>query len=176
MLAGGCALVTATACAQTYRFAPGGGAKPVAGIEPTIGVQEVLTDNVNLAPSGSKEGDLVTVLIPGLRLNEKSARASLTGTVNLPILLYARTGGQNNDVLPDANLIGNVEALEKFLYIEGAVSVQQTYFNPFGAQPVGLASATGNRYQAGSYRASPYIKGPDKDEVKYDLLDDNILT
>jgi len=176
MLAGGCALVTATACAQTYRFASSGGAKPVAGIEPTIGVQEVLTDNVNLAPSDSKEGDLVTVLIPGLRLNEKSARASLTGTVNLAILLYARTGGQNNQVLPDANLIGNVEALEKFLYIEGAVAVQQTYFNPFGAQPVGLASATANRYQAASYRASPYIKGPDKNEIKYELRDDNIWT
>jgi len=176
MLAGGCALVTATACAQTYRFSPSAANKPVAGIVPTIGLEEVLTDNVNLAPSGSAEGDLVTVLTPGVRVNEKGARASLTGELELPILLYARTGGQNNTVLPQGSLTGQIEALEKLLYIEGAASVQQSYFNPFGAQPVGLTTATGNRYQAASYRASPYIKGEDKGEVKYELRDDNIWT
>src|SRR5215471_16276966 len=126
MLAGGCALVTATACAQTYRFLSSN--KPVTGIVPTIGLEEVLTDNVNLAPSGSAESDLVTVITPGLRVNEKSARASLSGQIEVPILIYARTGSQNDTVLPQANLTGQVEALEKFLYIEGAASVQQTYF------------------------------------------------
>jgi uncharacterized protein (PEP-CTERM system associated) len=176
MLAGGCALVTATACAQTYRFSPSAANKPVTGFVPTIGLEEVLTDNVALAPSGSEQGDLVTVITPGLRVNEKGARASLTGELDLPILLYARTGGQNNTVLPQANLLGQVEALEKFLYIEGAVSVQQTYFNPFGAQPVSLATTTANRYQSDLYRASPYIKGESKGEVKYELRDDNIWT
>jgi uncharacterized protein (PEP-CTERM system associated) len=109
-------------------------------------------------------------------VNEKGARASLTGDLEVPILLYARTGGQNNAVLPQGSLTGRVEALEKFLYVEGAASVQQTYFNPFGAQPVSVATATANRYQAQSYRASPYIKGEEKGEVKYEFRDDNIWT
>src|SRR5262249_5413962 len=142
----------------------------------TVGLEEVLTDNVALAPSGSEKADLVTVITPGVRVNEKGARASLNGFIVFPILLYASTGAQNNTVLPQANLTGQVEALEKFLYIEGQASIQQTYFNPFGAQPVTVTTATQNRYQANSYRASPYIKGEQKGEVKYELRDDNIWT
>ena len=175
MLAGGCALVTATASAQTYRFSPSAN-QPITGIVPTIGLEEMLTNNVNLAPSGSAETDLVTVLTPGLKVNEKGPRASLSGEIDVPILLYLRTGSQNNTVLPEGNLTGQVEALEKFFYIEDAASVAQTYFNPFGAQPVSVATATGNRYQAQSYRASPYIKGEQKGEVKYEFRDDNIWT
>jgi uncharacterized protein (PEP-CTERM system associated) len=164
MLAGGCALFTATACGQTWHF------------QPSAAVEETLTNNVNLQPSGSAKGDLVTEITPGFTVSEKGARTSLTGSVRVPILVYINTGGQNNKALPEANLTGRFEALEKFLFIEGAASAQQTFLTPFGAQPVSLANATANRYRADTYRLSPYIKSSTSRDIKFELRDDNIWT
>ena len=164
MLAGGCALFTATVCAQTWHF------------QPSAAVKETLTDNVDLEPSDRATGDLVTEITPGFTVNEKGARTSLSGSVRVPILLYDKTGGRNNKVLPEGNLTGRIEALEKLFFIEGAASAQQTFFTPFGAQPVSLANATANRFRADSYRLSPYIKSPTSREIQYELRDDNIWT
>ena len=164
MLAGGCALLTATACAQNWHF------------QGSAGVLETLTDNVNLEASDQARADLVSELIPGFTVSEKGARSDFSGSVRVPILLYARTGGRNDKVLPEANLRGRIEAVENYFFVEGAASVQQTFFTPFGAQPVSLANATSNRYRAESYRVSPYLKSPTTREVHYELRDDNIWT
>ncbi|HEX8011832.1 MAG TPA: TIGR03016 family PEP-CTERM system-associated outer membrane protein [Casimicrobiaceae bacterium] len=164
MLAGGCALFTATACAQTWQFQPSGA------------IRETLTDNVNLAPSDRARTDLVTQITPGFTVSEQGGRTSLSGNVRVPILLYARTGGENDKVLPEGNLKGRIEAVEDFLFVEGAASAQQAYFTPFGAQPVSLANATANRYRADSYRVSPYLKSPTSREIRYELRDDNTWT
>jgi len=164
MLAGGCALLTATACAQTWHF------------QATAGLRETLTDNVNLEPSDLARGDLVSELIPGFTVNEKGSRTDLSGSVRVPILFYARTGGKNNKVLPEANVRGRIEAVENLFFVEGAASVQQTFFTPFGAQPVSLANATSNRYRAESYRVSPYLRSPTTREVHYELRDDSVWT
>ncbi len=73
-----------------------------------------------------------------------------------------------------ANLLGNVEAVENFFFVEGAVDASPQYFTPFGAQPQGLANATQNRYQSASYRVSPYIRGGTTGDVQYSVRDDNI--
>lgn len=128
-------------------------------VVPSVTVQETLTNNVNLEPSPNARADLITEITPSVSISETGARTRLSGSVSLPTVLYARTGSQNNSVYGQANLTGNVEAVEKFFFIDGAVSVSQQYFSPFGAQPVGLANATQNRYTAQSYSVSPYIQG-----------------
>ncbi len=143
-------------------------------IVPTFGIQETLTNNVNLAPSGSARGDLVTQISPGFTVNETGGRVSLTGSVSAPILLYVNTGAENNQVFVQANLTGSVEAVEKFFFIEGAVYASPQYFTPFGAQPQGLANATNNRYQSALYRVSPYIRGGVPGDVEYLLRNDSI--
>jgi uncharacterized protein (PEP-CTERM system associated) len=163
MLAG-CALASATACAQTWHFYP------------SAQVEEVLTDNVNLAPSDRAKADFVSQITPGLRITEKGARSSLTGFVELPILIYARTGAENDRVLPQAALSGSIAPVENFFFIDGAASIRQEYFSPFGAQPVGLVNATENRVRTDSYRVSPYVKSLAGAEVNYELRDDSIWT
>src|SRR5215831_1579675 len=108
MLAGGCAFFSAMASAQTWQF------------EPSFFAEETLTDNVSLAPSDRAKTDLITELTPGFVVRETGARSSLSGSVRLPILLYLETGGQNNKLLPQATISGRIEAIEKFLYVEGA--------------------------------------------------------
>jgi uncharacterized protein (PEP-CTERM system associated) len=143
----------------------------------SLGLLETLTDNVNLAPSGSARSDLVTQLTPTLSISELGARTRLNGSLSLPVVLYARTGSENNNqVYAQAALNGSVEAVEKFFFIDGTVLVSQQYFSPLGAQPVGLANATQNRYTSESYSVSPYIKGRTAGDVEYLVRDDNTWT
>src|SRR2546430_15731655 len=123
---------TTSAQAETWRF------------EPSIGVEETLTNNVNLAPNDTRRGDLVTQLTPGFRVAETGAHTSLSGFVSLPILLYARTGSENNKVEPQVNLLGNWEVAERFFFVESAINVNQQYLTPFSVRSESTANAINN--------------------------------
>jgi len=154
------ALAGPAASAQTWHFTP------------SVALQETLTSNVNLSPDA--QSDLVTQLTPQLAISEKGARTSLRGVISVPILLYVRTGAENNTVYPQVNLLGTVEGIERFFFLEGAVNVSQQFFTPFGAQSQSLANATENRYTAAWYRVTPYIQGTTPGNIKYELRDNNI--
>lgn len=156
------ALTAAPADAQEWRFTP------------SLGFEETLTNNVKLQPSATREGDFVTQITPGFRVSEQGARSSLTGDVALPILIYARTGSENNEIRPLVNLTGTYELAEKFLYIEGNVSITRQFLTPFGAQPTTFSSATDNAYRSEIYRLTPYIKGVAAGDVSYELRDNNV--
>jgi uncharacterized protein (PEP-CTERM system associated) len=143
-------------------------------IQPTFSIEETLTNNVDLAPSESRRGDLVTQITPGFRVVEKGARTSLEGSVSLPILLYVNTGAENNSVYPQVSLLGNAELIERFFFVDAAANVSQQFLTPFGPQPQDLASATNNRYTSQLYRVSPYIKGEATGNIDYELRNDNI--
>jgi uncharacterized protein (PEP-CTERM system associated) len=157
-------LAVSTVQAETWRLVP------------SLGILETLTNNVNLAPSGSARSDLVTQVTPTLSISELGARTRLSGSLSMPILLYARAGSENNQVYAQAALNGTVEAVEKFFFIDGTILVSQQYLTPFGPQPVGLANATQNRYTAESYSVSPYIKGRTAGDVEYQIRDENLWT
>ncbi|MEO8740545.1 MAG: TIGR03016 family PEP-CTERM system-associated outer membrane protein [Casimicrobiaceae bacterium] len=154
-------------------------AAPTVDAEPfraqaTFGISETLTNNVSLAPSGSAQSDLVTQLTPGIVFSETSAHTAFQGTVSVPVVLYARTSG-NNQAYVQANVTGTVEAIENFFFIDGSVDVSQQYLTPFGALPPGLSNATGNRYTSGTYRLSPFIKGG-RGNLNYEVRNDNVWT
>lgn len=142
-------------------------------IEPTVDALFTLTDNVNLTPTDRK-ADFVTQLSPGLRFSEQSAHTRLQGTVQVPILLYARTGTENDDVEPQVAISGIAELVERLFYVDAAINVSQQYLSPFGPRPADLSTATNNRYTAQSYRVSPFLKGEAGNGFSYELRDDNI--
>ena len=157
-------LAAASSAAQNWR------------VEPAFSAQETLTNNVNLVTSDSRRSDWVTQLTPSLRVTEKGARTSLVGSVSLPVLLYARTGSENNTAYPSADLLGDMALIENWLHVEGQLTISQQFFNPFGAQPLGLENATQNRYQSDTYRISPYMKGVTPGKVSYELRNNNVWT
>src|SRR5438046_819856 len=61
-------------------------------IETSLGLEETITNNVNLQPSSTRTSDWVTQLTPGLHVHESGAHTSLDAFIAVPILLYARTG------------------------------------------------------------------------------------
>ena len=142
-------------------------------LEPSVDALFTLTDNVNLTTTDRK-ADFVTQLTPGLRFSEQSAHTRLQGNVQVPVLLYARTGSQNDDVEPQVALSGIAELVERLFFVEAAVNVSQQYLSPFGPTPVDLSTATNNRYTAQSYRVSPILRGDAGNGLTYQLRDDNI--
>jgi len=189
LLAGCIALAAAPAGAQLGNFtlpaasmtAPAVGAPltPSAGAQPSfwtasIGVRETLTDNVNLTPSGSADGALVTEITPSLAVNHRGSRTNLVGTIALPVLVYAPGGVASDRVYPSANLVGDVALVQNLLFVEAAVSVTQQFFSPFGAQPASLTNPSQNRYRSDLFRVSPYIKGVTQANTSYELRNDNV--
>jgi len=158
------AVAAAPASGETWRF------------EPSISAQETLTNNVDLSPSSTRQGDLVTQLTPAVTILEKGTHSSLSGSVAVPLLFYVKTPGENNTAYVQADVLGTTELLDRLLFVEGAVNVSQQFFTPFGAQPTSLSNATNNRYTTQSYRVSPYLKGEAGNNITYLLRDDNIWT
>ena len=143
-------------------------------MRPSIAIEETLTDNVDLATSDLARSDLVTQITPAIAFSGVGAHAQLLGVIKVPVLFYARTGAENNNVYPEATILGNAEVVEKFFYLDGAISVTQPYLSAFGGQPTNLSSATDNRYTASSYGITPYIKGLAADNVEWELRNSSI--
>lgn len=138
-----------------------------------VTVRETVTNNVNLAPSATRQADWISELMPSLRVSEKGARTSFDGTLSVPVVFYARNGG-NNTAYPSGDLRGDVRLIGDIFHVEGQVTIAQQYFNPFGAQPLGFENVTQNRYRTSTYRLSPYVKGITPGRVSYELRNNNV--
>src|SRR5229473_1712740 len=90
-------LAASIAGAQTIRFVP------------SVAITETLTNNVNLTPRASAMSDLISTFTPAFSISEQSAHTRLSGDVSTPILIYARTGSENDRVQPQVSLTGNIE-------------------------------------------------------------------
>lgn len=145
-------------------------------VVPSINILETLTNNVDLAPAGQAQSDLVTQITPSVAFSESGRRFSLNGSISVPILLYARTGSEHNQTYVNGFLAGHVEAIEKFFFVDASANASQQFISPFGPQPQSLANASQNRYTAATYTLSPYIKGVTDGNLEYIVRDDNTWT
>jgi uncharacterized protein (PEP-CTERM system associated) len=141
-----------------------------------IRVQETVTNNVNLVGSGQAEAALVTEVTPTFGVNLVGNRSSLVGHIELPVAIYLPSGVASDRIYPSANLRGDVTLVENFLFLEGVVDVTQQFYNPFGAQPVGVTNPTQNRYRSSVYRVSPIISSSTSAGTVYELRNDNVWT
>ena len=165
LLAGlGCVFAATPVAAESWRLSASASAT------------ETYTSNANYSPTSFAEGDFVTSVTGALQVRGEGARLKLNGSVAGTGTFYA-TQTQNNSFAPSVNLAGNLEAIEKFAYVDAQASVSQTFLSPFGAQPGDLVNATQNRYTQQTYSVSPYVKGVlPSSNVSYQLRDDNYWT
>src|SRR5665213_2023169 len=123
---------------------------------PDISVRETATDNVD--QSADKRGDFITEIIPGIRIDGNGARVKLHLDYRMDNLIYARQSSKNNlQNALDAN--GSVEAIEKFLFIDGSANIAQQAISPLGPRPVDATTASSNRAETRAYQLSPYLRG-----------------
>ena len=135
------------------------------------------TETFNHYSGAGQAGDGTTTAVSGtLSFDGQGARVKLHGTLSASEVYYAGQGQGNASFAPGASVVGQVEAIEKFFFIDATVNVSQTYASPFGPQPAGLAIPTANRYTAETYSVSPYIQGVLGSTVAYHVRDDNVWT
>jgi uncharacterized protein (PEP-CTERM system associated) len=163
----GAVLVTApfTALAQTWH------------VTPAISGELTFTNNVDLAPwsSPDRKSDWVLEIMPAIKFDERSAHTRFAGTISAPILLYARSG-RNNELRPEVSVSGTADLYPRVFFVDASAQVSQQFVSPFAPRPIDLANATNNRLTAQSYRVAPYAKGDLRNDMHYELRDDNLWT
>jgi uncharacterized protein (PEP-CTERM system associated) len=126
-------------------------------LTPTAEIGETFTDNVNLAPRGSRVWDFITTVSPGLNLAGQTARLRLGVTYDPQELIYARSSPTT--ALQQRLLgTGTAELWRDVLFFDASASINQAFIRPTGA--IGQTTLTNNNNLQTVYstNASPYLR------------------
>ena len=141
--------------------------------EASITGQATLTNNANYGESTVREGDLILELIPALRFNREGARLRVNGAVSLDMLHYV-DGTQTDRILPQVDILANLEAVENLFFIDASVVANQAVSNPF--LPRAEFSSTNNQYTYTLARLVPYLQGQIGQNLSWLVRSDNSYT
>jgi len=127
-------------------------------IHPRVGLSETLTDRVNISQnSGNKEGDLISELSPGIRIDARTPRLKGYFDYALRAQTYARhdySRTQNS-----LNSFGSFEAIDQWLFVDFSGVIAQQSISAFGTQSPNNSSINNNSTETATYRLSPHIQG-----------------
>ena len=141
--------------------APGGGVsqKPNWFFEPRLSVTETITDHsvVDGSASGSN-GDQVTQISPGIRLEGRTARVKGYFDYALTKILYGQNA-ERNRTQNALTAFGTLEAVDNWLFLEVSGNISQQNVSAFGPQSSNNASINANSTETSTYMVSPYIRG-----------------
>lgn len=141
-------------------------------IEPGISSHLTWTSNALLG-SGAAQDDTVLDVRPRIRILGEGARLRIAGSVALNGIAYL-DHTQPNRILPEGDLTARLEAVERWLFLEGAVRAAQTSSDPFGVRPD--ASSTSNTLTTTQGRFSPSIESAIGPLTRYRIRSDNTWT
>jgi uncharacterized protein (PEP-CTERM system associated) len=132
------------------------------------------TNNSNYGlGAGPREPDLILQFIPALRFNRSGGRLRVDGYVALDMVGYVNDT-QVSSILPKANIIANLEAIDNVFFIDGALVVGQFVENPF--LPSSASGSTNNLYTSTQARLAPYLQGNIGPNVRWLIRSDNSYT
>ncbi len=128
-------------------------------IAPSITVNETATDNVALVDNHRKS-DLITDVMPGIRIDGKGDRVKLNFDYKLHNLYYAQDSRRNN-TQNALNALGSLEALEDLFFIDANASIAQQSISAFRGTTSNYVNTNddNNTTETRNYRLSPYFKG-----------------
>jgi uncharacterized protein (PEP-CTERM system associated) len=141
-------------------------------IEPSLSSQLTWTSNAVLG-SGPSQDDTVLGLRPRLLVRAEGDRLRLSGAVALNSFTYL-SGSQSSRVFPEGELTARLEAVQRWLYLEGSVRAAQTSPDAFGAFSESVSTA--NKVTTGQVRLSPTIESSIGSQMRYRIRSDNSWT
>ena len=100
-------------------------------------------------------------------------RLKVNGSASLDMIGYAKDT-QTSRIFPQADILANYEAVERFFYIEAALLANQELLNPF--LPQSETASTFNTYTYVQGRVSPYLQGNFASDWRYLVRSDNSYT
>ena len=139
----------------------------------SIGVEATLTNNANYGLAENRESDLIFNIFPSITFNREGARLRVAGTASLNMVGYVN-GVQTSRILPQANILANLEAVEHLFFIDASLLANQNIVNPF--LPRSDFASTFNQYTYVQGRIAPYLKGNIGQNINWRILSDNSYT
>lgn len=126
---------------------------------PRIEVRSTYTDNVHLAVIGQEQGDVITEIKPGFKLDVDGRRLKAHIDYTLDYLHY-RDRQAEKDKLHNFWGEGGLNAIDDWLFIEARGSINQVLVDPFGAYAVGenAINLSANRAEVRTYHVTPYVR------------------
>lgn len=140
---------------------------------PSIEAGATLTNNANYDTGAEREADLIFNVAPGIAFSRDGPRLRVNGSASLNVIGYAN-GTQSSRILPQAGVLANLEAVERFFFIEAALQVDQEVLNPF--LPQSEESSTFNKYTYAQASIAPYLQGTLGGDWRYLVRSDNSYT
>lgn len=126
-------------------------------VAPRVVVTETYSSNRTLTGSPGDAG-WITTLAPGLNINMSGARVK--GYLDYQLNGYYYMGDSDfRDSQHQLNSFVNVEAVDKWLYVDALASVFQRQQSLFGPVAVSSGTGIGNQGESRFGQLSPYIRG-----------------
>lgn len=140
------------------------------------GVSSMLTwsSNAELGiGANDAQADTILNIRPRVTLRGDGARLKVSGTVALDAVAYANDT-QPNRVLPEVDLSGRLEAVQRFFFIDAGVRASRTRQDLFGVSNGDTGSV--NTITTGQANLSPSIESSFNETTRYRIRSDNSWT
>jgi len=134
-----------------------GAARRGFSITPTLSVTETLTDNALLS-SSDRRADLVSQVSPGIRMSSTGGRFRGFLDYSLTGIVYANNS-HGNDLQNALNGAFNVEAIEKWAFVDVSANISQQLISAYGTRSADSTLINSNRTEVRSFSVSPYVSG-----------------
>ncbi len=95
-------------------------------------------------------------VLPAVGFRREGPRLRVAGSASLNMIGYA-DGTQTSRMLPYANVLANLEAIDQLFYIDAALQANQSVINPF--LPRSDEASTFNKYTYVQGSVAPYLQG-----------------
>lgn len=126
-------------------------------IAPRVVATETYSSNRTLTGTSGDSG-WITTLAPGININSRGARVK--GYLDYQLNGYYYMGDSNfRDSQHQLNSFVNVEAVDKWLYVDALASIFQRQQSLFGPVSVSSGTGIGNQGESRFGQLSPYIRG-----------------
>jgi uncharacterized protein (PEP-CTERM system associated) len=142
-------------------------------VSPYLRIEATATDNSGFDDSRQAQGDVILQVSPRLRVDTKGARHRLLADVELNALKYTRHS-QPDRILPKGRISLNSEVIERWLFLDSAIDLDQTNENPYAARVDGASSF--NRINTTRFSLSPFLQHDFGSEFTLQIRSDNVWT
>jgi len=132
-----------------------------------------VTDNSNFGTSSTREDDVLFSLTPSITLRGEGGRLRIAGTAALSGVTYLN-GSQDSSFNPVGSFTANLEAIERWFYIDAALNATRSLDNPLAPRPDGISSF--NRQTTTTARLSPYLQRELPNDLQLLIRSDNAWT
>lgn len=123
-----------------------------------MSAETLFTDNVALAPAGSKKSDWVTQLTPGFSVVLGFPRTQLTASYGAQLLYSAQTGKSALHHQFSLTSNGSTELVPQLLFLDASSNVGQQNVSLLAPQALSNVNDTGNRATVSTFSLSPFLR------------------